>query len=333
MSVCAAFARVLSAGRRQFNTRVEEARRRAPGFDAAVFSDFLRDGVDGVIVAVEETAPARTMAVALAAYDIALSLCVHGLAGSSARTSLLNEAWSRLFPRLAARIAEQPQDVLGALSNAAVHLVSVDGARGDEWLGWMAELGPQAENTAQLLDLGKVLAWRCGLAHFRQGALAAVDELPASLQLAALGAPTDGSWPALRAALAADPWASAQPRRRHGWRVGAFTGFGGRFAQPPELRVAADGFLVRSGTRHFLAVADACGAVLLPASAEEYATGAPPSGGSLQLRGDHLVLANREVPLDHALDLPLEGLTVATDAHTAAIASPWTHEIRLLPLK
>lgn len=328
MSVSPAFARVLSAGRRQFNTRVEEARRRAPGFDAAVFADFLCDGVDGVIVAVDETAPGRTMAVALAAYDIALGLCVHGLAGSSARSSLLNHAWSRLFPRLAARIAEQPQDVLGALSNAAVHLAGVDGARGDEWLGWMAEWGPRTQTTTQLLDLGKVLAWRCGLAHFRTGALAAADALPPALQLAALGAPADGSWPTLRAALAADPWASAQPRRLQGWQVGAFTGFGGRFVQPPELRVAAHGFLVRSGTRHFLAIADACGAVLLPASAEEYATGAEPPRNAPQRRGDRLLLAEREVDVD----LPFEGLTVATDAHTAAIASPWTHEIRLLPL-
>lgn len=329
MSVSAAFARVLSAGRRQFNHRVEEARRHAPGFDASVFSTYLRDGVDGVIVAVEATAPGRTMAVALAAYDIALSLCVHGLAGPSARTSLLNDAWARLFPRLAAHIAEQPQDVLGALSNAAVHLAGVDGARGDEWLGWMAELGPQAATTAQLLDLGKVLAWRCGLAHFRQGALAAADALPPALQLAALGAPAEGSWSLLRAALAADPWASAQPRRLQGWHVGGFTGFGGRFVQPPELRMAAHGFLVRSGTRHFLAIADACGAVLLPATAEEYATGTPPATSAPQRRGDRLLLAQREVDFD----LPLEGLTMATDAHTAALASPWSHEIRLLPLR
>ena len=323
------FAQVLAAGRRQFNARVDEAKRRAPGFDATGFAAFLQDQVDGVVTAVHAVAPARTTAVALAAYDIALSLCLHGLAGHAARTPLLNQAWSQLFPRLASRIAEQPQDVLGALSNAVVHLGGVDGARGAEWLQHMAALAPQSSTVAQLLDLGKVLAWRAGLAHFRAGALQAVDALPPPLQLAALGASVDVSWTTLRAAFAADPWASAQPRRVEGWQVGAFTGFGGRFAQPPELRVAPEGFWVRSGARHFLAMADAFGAVLLPASAEEFTAGTPPRPLDVpRLRNGRLVLADREL----ALDLPAEGLTLAADAHTVAVASPYSHTLRLLPL-
>lgn len=322
------FAQVLAAGRRQFNARVEEAKRRAPGFDAEGFAAFLQHQLDGVVTAVNAAAPTRMTAVALAAYDIALSLCLHGLAGPAARATLLNQTWSRLFPLLAARIAEQPQDVLGALSNAVVHLGGVDGARGDEWLDLMVQLAPRADTVAQLLALGKVLAWRAGLAHFRTGALQAADGLPPALQLAALGAPTDDSWVALRAALASDPWASAQPRRVDGWHLGAFTGFGGRFSQPPELRVSPAGFPVRSGTRHFLAIADAFGAVLLPATADEFAAGAPaPPPKSPQRRGSTLVFADREL----VLDLPAEGLQLAANAHTLAIASPYSHTLRLLP--
>jgi hypothetical protein len=328
-AVSAPFAQVLAAGRRHFNTRVEEAKRRAPGFDAAGFAAFLQQQVDGVVVAVHAVAPTRMTAVALAAYDIAISLCLHGLAGPATRVPLLNQAWSRLFPLLAARIAEQPQDVLGALSNAIVHLVNVDGARGDEWLDLMVQLAPGAGTVAQLLDLGKVLAWRAGLAHFRSGALQAADNLPPALQLAALGAPIDGSWNALRAALAADPWAAPQPRRTEGWQLGAFTGFGGRFPQPPELRLSPAGFLVRSGTRHFLVIADAFGAVLLPASGEEFAAGAvPPPPVAPQRRGTTLVFADREL----VLDLPTEGLQLAADSHTLAVASPYSHTLRLVPL-
>jgi hypothetical protein len=328
-TISAPFAQVLAAGRRQFNARVEEAKRRAPGFDAAGFANFLQQQVDGVVLAVHAAAPARVTAVALAAYDIALGLCLHGLAGPAARVPLLNQAWSQLFPRLAARIAEQPQDVLGALSNAVVHLGGVDGARVDEWLASMAQLAPEAATVVQLLDLGKVLAWRAGLAQFRAGALQAADALPPVLQLAAMGAPADGSWGALRAALAADPWASVQPRRVDGWQVGTFTGFGGRFAQPPELRVAPAGFLVRSGTRHFLAVADAFGAVLLPANADEFAAATlQRPAHTPRLLDRRLVFADREL----ALDLPAEGLTIVADAHTVAIASPYSHAVRLLPL-
>jgi len=330
VAISAAFARVLAAGRPQFNARVEEAKRRAPGFDVTAFSAFLADGVDGVVAAVDQAAPGRTAAVALTAYEIAVSLCAQGLAGPAARASLLNEAWSRLFPRLAGVIAAHPQDVLGSLSNAAVHLQGVEGARGGEWLDWMIALGHEAQDLGQVLALGKVLAWRAGLAHFRSGALAAADALPAPLRLAALGAPADASWPSLRSALAADPWASPQTRRFDGWAVGAFTGFGGRFPAPPELRTAPDGFFVRSGTRHFLAMADAFGAVLLSASADEFDTAPVPCLPELPRRRDNrLVFADRE----YVLDLPAEGLSLAANTHTLAVASPYSHAVRLLPLR
>ena len=150
-AVSAPFAQVLAAGRRRFNARVEEAKRRAPGFDTAGFGAFLQQQVDGVVAAVYATSPARVTAVALAAYEIAVSLCLHGLAGPAARTPLLNQVWSQLFPRLAAPIAEQPQEVLGALSNAVVYLGGVDGARADEWLAAMVQLAPGASTVAQLL--------------------------------------------------------------------------------------------------------------------------------------------------------------------------------------
>jgi len=328
-TISAPFAQVLAAGRRQFNARVDEARRRSPAFDAAGFAAFLRQQVDGVVTAAHAADAARTTAVALAAYDIALALCLHGLAGPAARAPLLNDTWSQLLPRLGARVAERPQEVLGALSNAAVHLGGVDGARGAQWLALMVQLAPAAASVAQLFDLGQVLAWRAGLAHYRTGALQAADRLPAALQAAALGMPAGGDLPALRAALAADPWASPEPRRLAGWELGAFTGFGGRFAQPPELRVAPAGFLVRSGTRHFLAIADAFGAVLLPATAEEFAAAVAPTPPRLpQRRGTVLVFADREWPLD----LPAEGLQLVADAHTVAIASLYTHGLRLMPL-
>jgi hypothetical protein len=46
------------------------------------------------------------------------------------------------------------------------------------------------------------------------------------------------------------------------------------------------------------------------------------------LDGSQLVIGSRRV----MLDLPAEQLAIVCNAHTAAITSPFTHAIRLLPL-
>jgi hypothetical protein len=330
MAVSASFTRVLAAGRPQFNARVAEAKRRTPGFAAEEFAAFLQSDVDGVVAAVDAVAPARTAAVAVAAFEIGLALTAHGLAGPASRCPLVNRLWAEVFPRLAPRIAEAPAEVLGALSNAAVHLAGHAGVRSGEWLDSMAALSPNASSLAQLLDLGKVLAWRCGAAHFRAGALLAADALPTSLALAALGATAPAGWPELRASFMADPWWSpGQDGSRHR-ELGGFTGFGGSFAQPPELRTAAEGFWVRSGNRCSLLIADAWGAVLLPATADEFqASPRSERPAAPVLQGSRLALAQRTVDLD----LPSEGLQVLANAHTAAVASPYSHVIRLFALR
>ncbi|HVE52333.1 MAG TPA: hypothetical protein VNB23_02990 [Ramlibacter sp.] len=330
MAVSDSFARVLAAGRPQFNARVAEAKRRTPGFAAEEFAAFLESGVDGVVAAVDAVVPARTAAVAVAAFEVALALAAHGLAGPASRCPLVSRLWVELFPRLAPRIAEAPAEVLGALSNAAVQLSGQAGVRSGEWLALMADLAPRAASVGPLLDVGKVLAWRCGAAHFRAGALAAGDALPAGLALAAVGAPGHGAWPEVRAAFRADAWWSPGAQGGKSREVGGFAGFGGAFAQPPELRVAPDGFWVRSGERHSLVVADAWGAVLLPATAQEFGASPHPSRAAAPVhRGNRLVFEHRTVDLD----LPGEGLQLLANADTAAVASPYSHVIRLFALR
>jgi hypothetical protein len=109
--------------------------------------------------------------------------------------------------------------------------------------------------------------------------------------------------------------------------VGSFTGFGGQFAMPPEIRAAGEVFFVKSGDRHFLLIADAYGAVLQPAGADEFehAYAVQPRCDHA-LRGGMLVVGSRRIDLN----VPEPGLTVCATAATIAIASPYTHAIRLL---
>lgn len=318
-----AFAAILAGGRAQFNARAAEARRRFPALDMAAFGAFLRDGVDPLVVAVAAAAPERAGGATLAAYDMALELVGHGLAGPAAKNPFLNTVWRELAPQLSTLLATAPIDVLGMLSNAAVHIASVAGARPAQWQRELAALGPQIASVTQLRTVGQVLAWRAGVAHFRLGALAAADTLPPALALAAFGEP-GAQWPQVHAQLMANPWRG----NAEGREFGSFTGLGGDFGTPPQVRAAADGFIVRSAERHYLLVADAYGAVLHGATAQEFEqaqTGAP---ASVRLDGATLHIGARRIELD----VPAGDIAIAANAHTVAVTSPWTHAIRLLPL-
>ena len=318
-----AFASILAGGRAQFNARAVEARRRFPSLDMAAFGAFLHDGVDPLVMAVAAAAPERVGGVTVAAYDMALELVGHGLAGPAAKNPFVNTVWRELAPSFAPLLATAPVDVLGMLSNAAIHIASVAGARPAQWQRELATLAAQIVTLAQLRAVGQVLAWRAGVAHFRQGALAAADTLPPALALAAFGEP-GAQWPQVHAQLQENPWRG----NADGREFGSFTGLGGDFGTPPQVRATDDGFIVRSGERHYLLVADAYGAVLHGATAQEYEQANTGMPSSVRLDGATVHLGARSI----ALDLSAGDIALAANAHTLAITSPWTHAIRLLPL-
>lgn len=318
-----AFAAILASGRAQFNGRAAEARRRFPALDMAAFGAFLRDGVDPLVVAVAAAAPERAGSVALAAYDMALELVGHGLAGPAAKNPFLNGVWRELAPAFAPLLAAAPVEALGMLSNAAIHLGGVAGARSAQWQRELAALAPQVATLAQLRAVGQVLAWRAGVAQFRLGALAAADTLPPALALAAFGEP-GAHWPQVHAQLMANPWRG----NADGREFGSFTGLGGGFGTPPQVRATPDGFAVRSAERHYLLVADAYGAVLHGATAQEFESAQTGVPAFVRLDGATVYVGARSI----ALDLPPGDIALAANTHTLAITSPWTHAIRLLPL-
>ena len=322
------FADVLAAGRSGFNHRVREAQRIFPAFRADTFLHFLEEGVDPVAVAVAETDRARLPVAVLAAYDVALELAGRSLVGPAAHSRALAEAWRDLFPQLARLVAAQPAQVLALLSNAIVHLEGIAGVRVGQWTAELAALAPHIETAGQLRVVGQVLAWRAGAAHFRAGAIAAAAALPEALALRAFGAGGRDAWHAFRSEVGHDPWwGGSDPYAVRERRVGSFSGFGGQFAAPPEVRAAGDVFFVKSGERYFLLVADAYGAVLQSASAEEFDhAGTLQRHCDLALRDGTLVVGSKRI----ALDVPAPGLAVCATAATIAIASPYTHAIRLL---
>jgi hypothetical protein len=314
------FAAALAAGRSGFNRRVHDAQRRYPAFRTDVLQRFLEEEVDGAVAAVATVDPARAAAVADAAFDVALELVGRALVGPAARTATPADVWRTLLPRYAGLVATHPETVPAMLTNAAIHLDALAGVRGKEWIALLAALAPRIATVDELRIVGQ-----------GAGALAAADALPEALALEAVGA-DDGAdvgatWPALRARIEDDPWWTADGADvTAGREVGGFAGFGGAFGGPPEVRAGADGFVVRDGERHHLLLADAYGAVLLAASPDEFDRAAR-GGCDFAVAADVLDIGTRRI----ALDLPADGLAVCASGPTVAIASPYTHAIRVLP--
>ena len=336
MNISAHLAQVLEAGRTHFNTRVAEARHRYPALDTAAFTSFLQSAVDVVAIAVASVEPERVTAAVAAAYDMGLELVGQGLAGPGARHDLVNRVWQTVVPQYAKLLSEQPYELLGVLSNAAVNLCKYPNARSEQWINEMIGMSKHADTFFQLRSIGQIMAWRAGLAHFRKGAIGIADQLPELIALAAVGAKVSESWPSVRSNFLSDPWWSPENEGKAGSNpekilieIGQFSGLGGQFRLPPEVRATEDGFYINSAGQYFYLLADIYGAILLPSSAEEFnQSKVQLSNKKASLQGATIVFENRKV----SLDLPAEGLSLSSNEHTVAISSPYTFSIQLFPL-
>ncbi len=317
-------ARTLASGRPHFNERVAEARHRMPGFDVEAFRGFVAGELDVVATAVEAAMPERVGDAVQVAWDLGIDLVGQALFGAGARLPWVGQAWRTLVPGLGARIAAEPFAVLAALTNAAVRLGGSPGVRMDQWLALMQAAGPECDSVDTLRLAGAVCGWRAGMVPLRAAALDALMRLPPTLARHCLGAPAPLAPAAIADALRADRWSPrvAGDAAAAGWVLGGFSGFGGPFALPPQLRATAAGFVAQCGERHFLVQADAFGAAVVASTRAEFdaaaATTEPLPG-------------MRAVALAARLGIPEDGLRVVANGDSLAVASPWSHRLHVGP--
>ncbi|HEY3449200.1 MAG TPA: hypothetical protein VGK67_22780 [Myxococcales bacterium] len=248
-------ARALERNRERFNARVTAARRQGRRIDPAALLAHLTDAVAPAVAAAEKVDEKRVDAVTEALFDLSVELVSRDIVGPSSRNPRVVEAWRTLLPALAARLADGPARVAGAMTNAAYNLGLEPSARAADWLTWMGEIGPRCPGVAELLSCGQVLAWRSGLAHYRESALEAWKTLPDSLAREVLGLPRGSA--ADKEALAvelADPWhppgsTALPPRLKVVGQVGGFRGFGGPFLTPPRA-FAFEGHVFAADCEH-----------------------------------------------------------------------------------
>ena len=323
-------ARVLAERRAAFNRRVVEARRQQPRLDMAAFGTFVATGVDAVCVAVDAIDKQASSEAVEAAFDIGLELVGQGLAGPVARLPWVDRAWQRLPQAMARLIAQAPADALGTLTNAVVRLGGVPGVRVEEWIDRMSALAQRCDSLDQFRSLGAVCAWRVGMAHLRQVALDSGERLPPELASAAIGAPSM-QWAAARERLQGERWWNPATNAidAQGQTVGGFCGLGGAFPAPADVRVGADGFLVESAGRHFLVIADAFGATLLPATADEFARASHADARAVTFTPQGPRIGNTLINFS----VPTGQMKAVASADSIALFSPWSHYIRIVPIR
>jgi hypothetical protein len=326
---------VLKSARSELNARFAAARTRHPDLDGDAFAAFIRRALDPLVVAVERVRPERAGDVVHVAYDLALELVGQKLVGPAARMPFVGDAWQQILLQAPALVAAEPERVIASVCNASYQLSATAGARPTFWIDAMARLASQCPDAPTFLTLGHVLAWRAGMAHLRESALAAADALPEPLILAAIGAQA-GRWLDIRGRLLADPWfdpsnpaASSSPRVVA--RAGGFRGFGGLFLTPPMVAMADEQLLARSGDNCWLMKSDAFGATFHRATIEEFerAHAQRPFPTGVTLRDTTLIVRDRTADLSDVVD---EISSACANRTTLALTSPFTHAIVLVAL-
>lgn len=252
----------LQAQRERCNAAFAQARHLHPRLDAAAFADHLCGRLAPIIDAVAAVAPARVPDVTTALYDLSLEM----MGADLLRRPEIDGVWQRLLPTLPRQVSESPRRLTAALSNAAMQVATVGAERAASFVEAMRGAGEGLSLDA-LLTYGQVLAWRKGLAHYRESALEAALSLPADVAARALGVgPTRADTHRLLEDLHADRWLDPSvapapaPSLKLMARAGAFRGFGGLFRRPPIIRTADDQLYAIDGDTTWLLCADVFGA-------------------------------------------------------------------------
>ncbi|HEX8055270.1 MAG TPA: hypothetical protein VF481_01305 [Novosphingobium sp.] len=324
MAASPALAQLLADRRKTFNGRVATVRTRSPGFDTAALSAFLVGALDPLLAAVLAERPDSGAAFVDAAFDMAVALAEQGWAGEQPRAQVVRDLWREVAPGIARLIAANPRETLGPLTNAAIKLAGEPGVKLTDWMDRLRRLGGRAGSPAELRELAIMAAWRAGAAHLRGAAL--VTRIDPALACMAVGAEAGVDWAGLVAGFGAHRWWTPDcSAPQDGHRIGAFIGFGGRFAEPPRLGVLGDSFILSSAGEHYLLEADAYGATLRPVDPEQGEAAQPAPAAALE--SGHLRAADRLVPCEW----PQDGLHSAATADSIAVVSRLSYAVRVMP--
>lgn len=328
----------LEARRAQFNTRFQQVRRHQPevqGSEVLALCGTLLEPAGSILADLDPGAVAELVE---ATFETVLQLQALRLTGSRSHEPWIDTGLGLLVPAAARFLGQRPHATLCALGNALHHIGQQHPPGATQWTRRMQAVLPACDAVAQWLAAGQVLAWRCGLAQYRDAALRVLEALPAALQAALLELPAAADPAPEVAALLRHPWhrPGQPPLTQPRWvrRCGGFVGFGGPFRRPPRL-AAHDGQLYASdGSQAWRWTLDACGEYRVRVDDTEWqaaqtahaARTAPPAGWTLH-----------EGVLRHAgrsFELPSAGAItgLAGNDHTLLVSHAASHALSVIAL-
>ncbi|MBF0291233.1 MAG: hypothetical protein HQK86_03660 [Nitrospinae bacterium] len=241
-----ALATALEIGREKFNARFASAKALYPALDGEYFANHLRDTVAPAVEVLSRIRPERVNAVADELYGVSLELMSKEMLGPATRYPEIAEAWETLFPKIAQLLSDNPRLIASGVSNAVYNVAQDAGGRYRAWIDAMGRSAPHLGDWDVFLKAGVILAWRLGMAHYRESAISALETMPDNLAFGLLAVDSEMTRSGLMKALRDPWWNPSEPEKKRGLsmsrRVGGFRGFGGPFITPPEV-IAVDGRL------------------------------------------------------------------------------------------
>jgi hypothetical protein len=266
----APLAAALERDRERFNALVAERVASGQRYDAAALAGHLRDAVSPVVDAVYRVDSGSVGPVVDVLFRLTLDLIGRDLVGAGTRYPAIAEGWRRILPVAVPLLVRGPQQLAGSLTNAIYNVSLSSGGAASGWIDTMSALARQCGEVTELLDAGKIAAWRAGLAHYRPGALDACRSLSPDLGALALGVSgAVASYDAMIDRLETDPWLDPvvaagermpEPSLRVVATVGAFRGFGGPFRVPPQVYLRDGQLVAKDDEAAWILTADRFGA-------------------------------------------------------------------------
>lgn len=261
--VAPAFKEALQRHAQKYNALFAAAQESRP-LDGDRFGAHLREVVAPIVEALAilpGTEESSIDALTEVLYGHSLGLMRRGLLACETPSPDFFALYTEILPRLAPFLRSEPALLINSLTKALPLLARQDEELPQRWLKSLISHSKVCESARELLDLGKVLAWTHGMAHFRESALQVYAALPKKVQ---------GALPPQEDLY--QPWPKFQEVTFLG-PAGAFRGFGGHFAAPPVLEMIDEKLFVFDGLNYFWLHADRFGATAMRIHEKDLPTG------------------------------------------------------------